>query len=1458
MPLSTSALKLLAEKLAAKAPPLVSENLSNLARAATQSASGSLLSRSFNPEELTALDKAVTLMRRKSLSDLAGPESRLLNVHEANKTGAQSGIAASKKARLEQEPEMFTKSGQTYGYLTSDPFGLVDQPLMRHAPIRGSRFSASGPVQMPSFLAPESALPQYGQYAIELRPEMKSYTTMTLDDSLDRTRGSFATANALLKGQSGPFLDIGIPNSKLWNMAQEYLSNWQTIADELAASGVTPHLIPKKVPEILKSKGLPSSFSDMLNANGLEGLQHNTRLPRQIPRVLDDLQNPALLPSEIYSLEDVQNLQNTLAQHNPAEYIEAQIHAPVTPDSIARIYDLNYKPSLSTEKLVKSLGIEYVPRPMTGIYDKIKGQNLANMGEFIDASNQLGTPVPYTDSLLRDPSLLNDSEKAYRNLPMPPFKRGYAGGGLVTSLAKALEWAKAAEAASGVPNTSKFFYDASKAMNAGKALALSAEETDRLTRAVKQGFNAVGYRYTQNLAKDQTHLDKIASKNPRLTGEQQSYHVDLTPGAQGARSRGYNVEHDVNALYDTENIHPLALKLQQVEKATDEQANQRRFIQQALDRGASGIVYSPVEGELYPGREAIDAFAQSIEQRSPGLYQPSIAVIDPSTVRHLNDAKFEDEGVGLFKAKGGSVQDPDQMTHKPQPKTANPLAAVFRGWAAGTGGLGRDAEDLTRLVAKYFSAPGSIAERYGQGESVLPSTEFYKDWLPGKSMTEGIGGRELESLGSLAGGVGLGTAAKGVTRVGSAIAHAAPGPLAGGRAAQQGVIKLKGLSGNWLKGSAEDALRGLKKGEPPAITSQPDVARALGLSETELSSQRAWQQGHGTIMTPAGERDLQEALSSINPPRPPDPLNSWIDKQLTGYVKSDMATPTDPVRLAIEAWPEKKKGLQELAQAKLDFLNAKTERLMNERGVPAEFLTRHRQEVLAAEKAKKQLDLQEGLHYTPDPGLLRGYEPGTAVQMQRERLGFPEQGMGTTQASRQWEGLSDRAISALPAGEHLNDAALYGAGSEADVALKRITDNPWLEKVPPETHVYTWNRGKTPRDLNFDHLMDELRNATDPASGLPKELLLNPASLSKVTVPQAVEHVAKINAWRAAQQFEADAVRANNAAVVLHKEYPHTPETPNPKGMKWVEFKQPVEGQFGDWNVSGDIATNSAGQRVSADQVRNTVLQDALKYEGDIMQHCVGGEGYCNNILEGRGRILSLRDAEHRPHATVEIVPGKNPYLTGGFNNLSQEGMSKIEAMKPGIRDAYAKDFAASGEHSMNYSKNFTKWLESADPELYAQTIGATPPEQILQIKGVLNRAPEAEYLPYIQDLVKSGKWSDVGDLENAGLHDITDSRSLSKLVYDLADFLPKGGTGAQAQHLKDLLEANNASRFVSREEALKLLDTPPPPVEGFSQGGLVYSPQRVDEIIAQHRNSEYDPARVDALVAQLKEELYA
>lgn len=100
------------------------------------------------------------------------------------------------------------------------------------------------------------------------------------------------------------------------------------------------------------------------------------------------------------------------------------------------------------------------------------------------------------------------------------------------------------------------------------------------------------------------------------------------------------------------------------------------------------------------------------------------------------------------------------------------------------------------------------------------------------------------------------------------------------------------------------------------------------------------------------------------------------------------------------------------------------------------------------------------------------------------------------------------------------------------------------------------------------------------------------------------------------------------------------------------------------------------------------------------MGHCVGG--YCEGVASGDSRIFSLRDKEGRSHVTVETRPETVTRMKDG-------GRTEIEL----------------------------------DP---------TQPERIIQIKGKQNRAPDAKYLPYVQDFVKGGKWGEVGDLGNTGL----------------------------------------------------------------------------------------------------------
>lgn len=60
----------------------------------------------------------------------------------------------------------------------------------------------------------------------------------------------------------------------------------------------------------------------------------------------------------------------------------------------------------------------------------------------------------------------------------------------------------------------------------------------------------------------------------------------------------------------------------------------------------------------------------------------------------------------------------------------------------------------------------------------------------------------------------------------------------------------------------------------------------------------------------------------------------------------------------------------------------------------------------------------------------------------------------------------------------------------------------------------------------------------------------------------------------------------------------------------------------------------------------NLTSKEALEQEGKEMGHCVGG--YYRKVHDGRVKILSLRDRDSDPHATIEL---ENPNENGGYIN---------------------------------------------------------------------------------------------------------------------------------------------------------------------------------------------------------------
>lgn len=574
----------------------------------------------------------------------------------------------------------------------------------------------------------------------------------------------------------------------------------------------------------------------------------------------------------------------------------------------------------------------------------------------------------------------------------------------------------------------------------------------------------------------------------------------------------------------------------------------------------------------------------------------------------------------------------------------------------------------------------------------------------------------------------------------------------------QGTQIIKEPGGNWLAGSVEKAVGPMKRRVPVSVANLQEE-----LAELKPESNLA-----------------REVMADIDTASRGEAMNTWLDKKLAKYIKNEMATERDPIRLRAEAFQQEKADLLAAKDAQIAKAVADMERARTQRGFTPEMMTASQARIRDLRKERALIEAQSGLHVDPTQLPFRNRQ----VHLGGEQ--FPT--VARSPQALQWERASDFAVSPTKAGAYLgttDDWVPVTVGSN-----NALENNPWLAKVPPETPVYSLTEaGRLSEDLGFSHLVDELSNALNPESGLPANLLIDPDKLGKLNIADAVRRVDEINAWRSVQKAEADRVRANNAATQLFKEYPD-----DPRGMRWVELK-PSE-LVPEGSVTFDrqgYYGGGVGPVSKADAERhakNAILADALKYEGEVMQHCVGGPAYCNEVMENRARIFSLRDAEGRPYTTIETAPSREM--------IDDEKLRKAKLGK--ILDAYLYNQA-----SMDDLKNAitAKGLNVED------FIGESL-DMIRQIKGPSNKAPDPEYLPFVQDFVRSGAWGDVQDLQNAGLIQIYPEGSFGKR--GSAEY---GGVAPGFYTQKELDEA--MARATGEEP-------------GFAAGGLVGLTQKYNK----------------------------
>ena len=415
----------------------------------------------------------------------------------------------------------------------------------------------------------------------------------------------------------------------------------------------------------------------------------------------------------------------------------------------------------------------------------------------------------------------------------------------------------------------------------------------------------------------------------------------------------------------------------------------------------------------------------------------------------------------------------------------------------------------------------------------------------------------------------------------------------------------------------------------------------------------------------------------------------------------------------------------------------------------------------------------------------------------------------------QWSNSVKNDIAPMPLQKLLFDPETERAGLKAET----LSAMPWVNKLPATENIYgLWPSGETLG--RFSHIKDELVNAlrSPEVSGLPEGLAVRPESLARMSFPQAVERVGRINQWRAKQQEQVALSAMDSPALSVFKEYGD-----DPRGMRWVELRAPDDVDTSGFDIrydpieEGYVVTDPSGRTVgvrptvdmadelAAQTAAYNVLEGALRYEGDTMGHCVGG--YCDDVVGGRSRIFSLRDAKGEPHVTIETGRGSSYVPPEVYDQWKRQADEELRRAGIGANDP-------------------TYWDElDRRTEAQRKAYLASDVENIVQIKGKQNRAPKEDYLPFVQDFVKGGQWGQVGDLGNTGLVKLPDGRYITKQQME-------EGLGRARERHFGLTEADLQYDSRDNPEAWAAYA---PYFEGFARGGraLAAKPCSCDKSLA-------------------------
>jgi hypothetical protein len=582
------------------------------------------------------------------------------------------------------------------------------------------------------------------------------------------------------------------------------------------------------------------------------------------------------------------------------------------------------------------------------------------------------------------------------------------------------------------------------------------------------------------------------------------------------------------------------------------------------------------------------------------------------------------------------------------------------------------------------------------------------------------------------------------------------------------VVKPKG--GNWLSGSVESAIKPLKSygvinsRQYPYGPEFDAAAQARIASLRETAAQPGYVGGAGTVA-----QHLENDMA--NPRVREAAINRWLDTKLSKYMRNEMGTPEDPIR----------------ALAERDILH---------------------------------VDPERGLDYVAQDVVRNRMSADSMVRT--PTLDSPGTRMGVMPPAREWEDATDSLIAPRSAGDLTAGANKSPYWETSLTAEHRLEQDPWLAKVPPETPVYQFSdQGDVRNRLGFGHLIDELKFSMDPNSGLPDNLRFDPKDVDKITVPQAVERVSKINAWRAEQ-----AAQAEKAGMMENlKATPRLPDEGlqlsfvDKPGGAWVDIPETTE-------VKGKQLCTSIG-----------------KAGGWCTQNNWAAESYGS----GDNRLTALVDAEGRPHAQAKIT--SQPLRT--WDDVTA-------AVGPEQAGVWWKELDRTNWYnSPDPNKAFDDFIKSKNIPVTADVTELKPPGNSFnsdRAQEYMKRDPD--YKTKVTDSVlkflNGGEWGKVTDLDH---YDIVDLQNPATIQTALKDVLPYHLSMERAGIFNQAIDATpNTPRFMTQQQLRDFIGPVEPPdtdVPGYAGGGLVKGAvKNIGEMVQKYLAKETPEAVVTAAKA--------